>query len=166
MELAEALKIAIDFEKKGHDIYSVASKKSKNSVTRKTFEYLAKQEAYHIKNINSYMKTENIPKTFDGDNVKETQTFFNTSIKDFEKKAQIFSSDEIRLYESAMELEQASYDFYKTQMQTSKSKEAKKFFEFLVTQENAHFALLQKTLDFLKDPENYFAKNESWMFEG
>lgn len=166
MELSDALKIAIEFEKKGHDIYSAASKKSKNAVTKKTFEYLAKQESYHIKNITSYMKTENIPKKVDGDNVKETQDFFNTTIKDFEKKAQIFSSDEIHLYESAMELEQASYEFYKAQKEKSESKEAKKFFEFLVTQENAHFALLQKTLDFLKDPENYFSKDEAWMFEG
>ena len=166
MELKEALKIALDFEKKGHDIYSAASKKSKNSVTKKTFEYLAKQESYHIKNINTYAKTENIPKKMDGDSVKDTQSFFSTTTKDFEKKAQIFSNDEIKLYESAMELEQASYEFYKAQKEKAESKESKKFFEFLVTQENAHFALLQKTLDFLKDPENYFSKEESRMFEG
>ena len=166
MELKEALKIAIDFEKKGHDIYSAASKKSKNAVTKKTFEYLAKQESYHIKNITSYMTKESIPKTLDGDNVKDTQKFFTTTVKDFEKKAQIFSSDEIKLYESAMELEQTSYEFYKAQKEISKSKEAQKFFEFLLTQENAHFELLQKTLDFLKDPKNYFSKDESWMFEG
>lgn len=166
MELLQALKTAIDFEEKGYEIYSQASKKSKNSLTKKTFEYLAKQEKNHIKNIQFYIKKESIDKKNLGDTVKDTQAFFGLSIKDFEKKAQIFSNDEIKLYESAMSLEQASYDFYKAQKEKAKTKEAKKFFEYLLTQENAHFELLQKTLDFLKDPKNYFSKNESWMFEG
>lgn len=166
MELINALKIALEFEEKGHDIYSAASKKSKNSVTKKTFEYLAKQESYHIKNIKSYIKNEDVPKNLDGDKITKTQEFFNTTTKDFGNKAQLFSNDEIHLYESAMELEQASYDFYKTQKDKAESKEAKKFFEFLVAQENAHFSLLQKTLDFLKEPENYFSKEEQRMFEG
>lgn len=165
MELKEALKVALDFEKKGYDIYFQASLKAKNEVVRTTFEYLAKQEHHHIKEIADFLKKNDLPLKLGGDLPLKTQDFFNKTFKKFKKKT-VMSQDELKLYKSAMELEEAAYEFYKTQAAIAKSVDAKKFFEFLVSQENAHFALLQKSLDYIRDPDKFFAGEENWNFEG
>ena len=42
----------------------------------------------------------------------------------------------------------------------------KKFFAFLMEQENAHYEFVQKTYDFIKDPTAFYSEEEGWMAEG
>ncbi|MBT4824101.1 ferritin family protein [Candidatus Woesearchaeota archaeon] len=168
MEFKEAMKQALEFEKKGHDIYKEAAEKTNNALVRKTFSYLAEQETNHIREIQEYIDHEHpdIEKIeLKGDKLEGAKQFFNTTIKEFREKTEL-SEDDIKAHEAALELEQSAYDFYKEQHDAANDEKLKTFLKFLMDQENAHFELIQKSLDFIKDPEHFFAEEEGWLLEG
>ncbi|MEA2037442.1 MAG: ferritin family protein [Nanoarchaeota archaeon] len=167
MEMKEALNVALEYEKKGHKLYSEATNNTKNPVVAKTFKYLADQELIHIEEINEYIeqldnghKVE--PK---GDTVEETKNFFSTTTHEFKEKTEL-SEDDIKVHELGMELEQKAYDFYKEQYNTTKDEEAKKFFKFLMEQENVHYELIRKAYDYIKDPVGFYSEEEGWSLDG
>lgn len=81
------------------------------------------------------------------------------TVKEFRKKTD-YSQEDKHIYHTALELEESAYEFYNEELKKAKDEKTKKFFEFLVVQENAHYALLSKTLDFIKHPENFSAKKK------
>lgn len=165
MELKNALKTALEFERKGQNIYDEASKKSENLIAKKTFEYLAKQELNHIREIEAFIKKDSPDIKLEGDTPEETEKFFKTTVKEFKDKT-FMSHDDKMIYHTAMDLEESAFEFYEEQMKKAKDQKTKRFFEFLLAQENAHFAFLSKSLDFIKHPENFFKNEENWNFEG
>jgi len=56
MVVKEMLKKAIEMEEKGYKFYIDSAKKVEDSVTKKTFEFLAKNEIQHIKIIKIFYK--------------------------------------------------------------------------------------------------------------
>ena len=181
MELKKALQTALDFEEKGHHIYEEVSNKTENQIVEKTFRYLANQELIHIEVIKEYMKEEKIE--LKGDKLKETKKFFSMTVGKFKEmletqsvskhtqKSSIsdeteLSDDDLKAHETALELEQKSYDFYKEQREKTADKDLKKFFGFLMEQENAHYMLVQKAYDYMKNPDAFYAEEEKWVVEG
>ena len=163
MELKKALQTALDFEEKGHHIYEEVSNKTENQIVEKTFRYLANQELIHIEVIKEYIKEEKIE--LKGDKLKETKKFFSTTIRKFKEKTEL-SNDDLKAHETALELEQKSYDFYKEQREKTADKDLKKFFGFLMEQENAHYMLVQKAYNYMKNPDAFYAEEEKWVVEG
>ena len=163
MELKEALKTALDFEVKGKKIYEAAAAKTKNPIVAKTFSYLAEQELHHVNEIKEYTEKEKIE--LKGDRLEDTKKFFSMTVKEFKEKTGL-SEDDIEAHETALELEQNAYDFYKEQHDKAGSEELKKFFRFLMEQENAHYVLVQKALDYIKDPAGFYTEEEGWLLEG
>lgn len=167
MDLKQALKTALDFEQKGHKIYEETSNKTKNPIVAKTFRYLAGQEFIHIEEIKKYIEKINNGHKLEllGDTLKETQKFFTTTIAKFKKKTEL-SKDDLKAHEIALELEQSSYDFYKQQHEKTGEKGAKEFFKWLMAQENAHYELIRKAYDFIKNPIAFYTEEEKWMADG
>ncbi|MFH0875691.1 MAG: ferritin family protein [archaeon] len=165
MDLAQELSKAIDFEQKGHDIYTNASKSTKNELVKKTFGYLAEQEIFHKKAIESYAKKNIADIKLAGDSSKKTEEFFNMTIKEFSKKSTL-SKDDIIAHETALHLEKSSYDYYKDLYTKSKELAAKNFFKFLMEQEEAHYELIEKAYYYISDPIGYEAHEERWFPEG
>ena len=163
MELKKALQTALDFEEKGHHIYEEVSNKTENQIVEKTFRYLANQELIHIEVIKEYIKEEKIE--LKGDKLKETKKFFSTTIRKFKEKTEL-SNDDLKAHETALELEQKSYDFYKEQREKTADKDLNKFFSFLMEQENNHYGLVQKAYNYIKNPDAFYAEDEKWVVEG
>ena len=163
MELKKALQTALDFEKKGHHLYEEISTKTENPIVAKTFRYLANQELIHIEVIKEYMEKEKIE--LKGDKLKETKKFFSMTVKEFKERAEL-SEDDLKAHETALELEKRSYNFYKTQSERTTNKELKKFFGFLMKQENNHYEFVQKTYEFIKNPVGFYTEEEKWLVEG
>ena len=163
MELKKALQTALDFEEKGHHIYEEVSNKTENQIVEKTFRYLANQELIHIEVIKEYIKEEKIE--LKGDKLKETKKFFSTTIRKFKEKTEL-SNDDLKAHETALELEQKSYDFYKEQREKTADKDLNKFFSFLMEQENNHYGLVQKAYNYIKNPDAFYAEEEKWVVEG
>lgn len=166
-KLKEAFQKALDFEQKGHKIYEETANKTKNPIVEKTFRYLADQELLHADEIKEYMEKLDkgtIIKTRD-DKPEETKKFFQMTVEEFKEKTEL-SDDDLKAHKTALELEQKSYNFYKKQHDKAKDKELKKFFKFLMEQENSHYELIQKTYNFIKDPAAFYAEEEKWITEG
>ena len=75
-------------------------------------------------------------------------------------------SDLEKAYKAAMGLEKSSYSFYKDLFNRSTDPQAKKFFEFLMGEENNHYELLSETLEYLNDPKDWYREKERWVVEG
>ena len=163
MDLKKALQTALDFEQKGCDIYKETAEKTSNPIVKKTFSYLAEQEVNHIEEIKEYIEQNKIE--LKGDKLEDTKKFFSMTMKDFKEKTEL-SDDDLKAHETALELEQKSYDFYKEQHDKTKDEEAKKFFKFLMEQENAHYELIQKAYDYIKDPVGFYSEEEAWTVDG
>jgi len=167
MELKEAFQKALEFEQKGHDIYEETSNKTENPIVAKTFRYLADQETLHIEEIKEYIEQLNNGHKVElkGDTLEDTKNFFTTTAKEFKEKTEL-SDDDIKAHETALELEQSAYDFYKEQNDNTQEEELKKFFKWLMDQENAHYELIKKAYDFIKDPAAFYSEEEAWMVDG
>ncbi|MBN1503095.1 ferritin family protein [Candidatus Woesearchaeota archaeon] len=165
MELKQALKTALDFEQKGKDIYNKTAEKTQNELVRKTFGYLAEQEQNHINEIKEFIKKESPDIGLLGDKPEQVKKFFTMTISEFKEKAEISRSDE-QAYKTALELETSSYNFYNEQKNQSQDEQTKKFFQFLMDQEKAHYDFIEKSLAFVKDPGHFYQSEESWFFEG
>ena len=167
MEIKEALKEALAFEQKGHDLYEEAASKSDNPLVKKTFNYLAEQEIHHVNEIKDYIERSDDLSEIElkGDTLKETQKFFTMTIGSFKEKTKL-SDDDIKVHETALTLEQSAYDFYKEQYEKTENVGLKKFFKWLMDQENAHYEFIQKAYDYIKDPVGFYTEEEGWMADG
>jgi len=161
--LSEALTMALGFEKKGRKLYEEVSASTSNEIVKRTFSYLARQEDFHVQEIRKYMDGKGIE--LSGDGQHETRQFFMATIEEYRQKASL-SHDDITAHETALELERQSHNFYHQQYLVAKEPEIKQFFEFLMKQEKAHYELLDKTLQYIRDPVSFFQKSEDSIFEG
>lgn len=165
MNLKNALHVALDFEKKGYALYNQAAQQSTNPFVQKTFVYLAEQELYHIQEITMFIEQEHPTKKLGGDTREQTKLFFSTTIQEFKEKISLSDSD-LKAYETALHLETSAYNFYQDQLNKTTDLIVKKFFNFLIEQENAHYELIRKAYDYIQNPTNFNIANEEWMFDG
>ena len=165
--LSEALRAAIDMEKKGYELYMSAAEKTSNKLGRETLEAIAVKELDHIaaiqkfsSDINAAIGTINpAPKK---DYVKPIMDALRAELEVKVKP----DSDLEKAYEVAMGLEKDSYALYEKLAGKAEDPQAKKFFEFLMGEENIHYELLQETLEYLNNPGDWFKEQERWMVEG
>lgn len=167
MELKQSLQTALDFEQKGHKIYEDTSNNTKNQIVAKTFRYLADQELFHIEEITEYIEKLNNGHKIElkGDKLEDTKKFFSSTAKEFKEKTEL-SDDDIKAHETALELEQNAYDFYKEQQSQTDDEETKNFFKWIMDQENAHYELIQKSYEYIKNPVGFYTEEEGWIVEG
>ena len=155
-----AFKTALDFEKKGYEIYTDAAKKAKNKFLSRVFLYLADQEKIHIDSIKECLKEQKI--RLSGDSLEDTKKFFSTTIDEFKDKLELCDTDK-ELYETALGLEKDSYDYYCEWSKKISTPELSEFLKFLMIQEKIHIDLIQKTCDCLGTPGQISLKMEKWM---
>jgi rubrerythrin len=167
MELKKAFETALAMEQKGHQIYLKTAHSTENPIVQKTFSYLAEQEAYHIEEIKEYIAKLNDGHKIElrGDTLDDTKKFFTTTIEKFKEKTKLSDTD-IKAHETALELEQNAYDFYKKERDETDDEEIKKFFGWLMRQENAHYEFIQKSYEYLKDPVHFYSEEEGWIVDG
>lgn len=167
MDLKQAFETALEFEQKGHSIYEETANKTENPIVAKTFRYLADQELLHIEEIKKYIEgLDNGDKVeLRGDTLEDTKQFFTTTTKEFKEQIEL-SDDDLTAHETALGLEQDAYDFYEEQHNQTDDEEMKKFFQWLMDQENAHFELIEKAYAYIKDPVGFYSEEEGWSLDG
>lgn len=165
MELEQALRTALEMEKKGREIYMQVANTTKNPHVKKTFSYLASEEVNHIVEIEEFIEDHEAEVELRGDKPEETLKFFQDALGDLEEGTALADED-VKAYQVALDLEKKGYNFYKEQAEKAQDDKTEEFFSFLMDQENAHFELFQKDLEYLKNPKEFFADEEQVMFEG
>lgn len=169
----EAMKIALEMEKKGYQAYMDAAHKTLNKLGRSTLEAIAAQELEHIKVIEGYC--ERPAADPEAANLiglikhREKKDYVRAIIERVGQQLSEKSNTEAGLseaYKIAMDLERESYLFYKSLAQEAVIPTVKAFFQFLMDQENTHFELFQETLEYLDHPGDWFREQERWIVEG
>ncbi len=167
-ELAEALNTAISMEKQGYDIYVKAAQKTANKLGKATLEAIAKKELDHIRAIEEFA-SRNLDKAIEVVNPGKKKDYvmpIMAELKDSLEKNVKKDSDLENAYKVALELEKRSFNFYKDLKGRSSDQKSKEFFQFLMTEENIHYELLQETLEYLNKPGNWYREQERWIVEG
>lgn len=166
-----ALQLAIKTELEIRKFYLDNAENMKNELAKKTFIFLADEELRHVDEIHAFNKAireDEVPMIDAGtedEAINRSKEFFSISMSAIAKKTRA-SENDIKVYELGLQMEQNGYDFYKQAAEKAEHSNVKKFFEFLMKEENAHYALLSNAINYLKSPDDFFQDQESWFFEG
>jgi rubrerythrin len=173
-DISQDLKIALDLEKNGYNVYMKAAAATSNALGKATLTAIAEKELDHIKAIEEFSgKISSASLDFDRAikdiNPKDKADYIRPVMAKLkqELKAQVKpDSDLEKAYKIAMGLEKDSFNLYKKLAGGSDNPQEKKFFEFLMGEENTHFELLEETLQYLNKPADWFKDKERWIVEG
>lgn len=158
-----ALKLAMENEKMASEFYEKARGVSKTELSKRTFEFLAKQEVEHFDMLKKMQEHEfEFNPNYQADE-NAVKLFFDKR-KEYDSKLQ--GMDELEAYKMGMELEKKSYEFYKKAFENAENEDIKKFFKFLMEWESKHYHLLENAMHYLEDPVQYNVEQEQWDFEG
>lgn len=157
----DVLNFAIELEKKGEKLYRDLAQKVINDISIKTLNFLADEERHHTEKIEKFNQALTKQGKFEVE--AECRSALpgrlSSFLKDFtEKKAKEvkMSDSDIDVYGVALKMEKESYDLYEDAYSKSDDEDLKKFFKFLMGEEEKHYALLEASKKYLEDPSYYF----------
>lgn len=166
----EALKTAIQMEIDGKEYYLKAGKESDNELGRKLLRSLAAEEDIHrrkfeeiygaIRSRNDWPVTD-----FQPDGGKSLRTVFARATEEMGSGVKA-SNTELDAIQTAMEMENKTYDFYKSQAGKAKYDAERDFYETVAVEEREHHIILLDYYDYLKDPAGWFVKKEHPSLDG
>ena len=166
----EGLRTAIQMETDGKQFYLKASRESSNEAGKKLLESLATEEDLHrqkFEEIYESIRSQNAwPKVdFQPDGGRSLRTIFAKATEQI--GAGIKTSDsELAAVETAVDMEGRTYDFYKSQSQSTTHAAAHDFYEALAIQEREHQLILLDYYEYLKDPAGWFVSKERPILDG
>lgn len=160
----EALQTAIQMEIDGKECYLQANRESRNELGKQLLESLAAEEDLHRQKFeeiyNTIRSKRDWPKiVFQSDGGRGLRTMFSSTCRaiGIGVKPLITELDAIQ---TAMVMENESYDFYKSQSKNAFGNAERDFYEALAAQERQHYLLLLDYYEYLKDPAAWFVEKE------
>jgi len=165
-----ALQIAIQMEIDGKEYYLKASQKSSNELGKKLLESLATEEDYHRKKFeeiyNALSGKKAWPTTdFQPDGGRRLRTIFARTTDEMDSNIKSLAT-ELEAIQTAMDMENKTHDFYKSQGENATYDAERDFYEILATEEREHHLILLDYYDYLKDPAGWFVKKEHPSLDG
>jgi rubrerythrin len=167
----EALAMAIEMEKEGHDFYQKTAKKAADKMTRQVFDFLANEEMKHIESIKTFYDAEIAGKKTDFNKMlgNSTPGIAKKAILNlFKNLEKIVPADkpDMEAYSFARNFEKKGENFYHEAAAKASDADIKKLFEFLVEEEKRHFQMIDDSMAFLENPQEWFHRQEKWHVEG
>jgi len=169
----ESLKLAIKTEQDGKKMYLEAAEKVKNPLAVSTFKQLAKEEDLHIEVIKKFYDTlqgeregalsDKLPEAMNY-NLRR-KTIFEAAKERMDKTVES-DPDITKAYDAALKFEEDGANMYEELAAKTDNEKAKKLYQFMNGQENEHYRLLDETLHYLNDPDQWFIEEEKPHFEG
>jgi len=166
----KALQIAIQMEIDGKEYYLKASQESSNELGKKLLESLASEEDTHrqkFEEIYSAIRSKKAwPATdFQPDGGKRLRTIFTRATKEIGPSIKSLAT-ELDTIQTAMDLENKTYDFYKSQGGNATYDTERGFYETLAAEEREHHLVLLDYYEYLKDPAGWFVRKEHPSLDG
>ena len=166
----KALQIAIRMETDGKEYYLKASQESSNELGKKLLESLASEEDTHrqkFEEIYSAIRSEKAwPETdFQPDGGKRLRTIFARATKEIGSSIKSLAT-QLDAIQTAMDLENKAYDFYKSQGRNATYDAERDFYEILAAEEREHHLILLDYYEYLKDPAGWFVSKEHPSLDG
>ncbi len=166
----KALQIAIRMEIDGKEYYLKASQESSNELGKKLLKSLASEEDTHrqkFEEIYSAMRSKKAwPATdFQPDGGKRLRTIFARATEGMSSNIKA-PATELDAIQTAMDLENKTYDFYKSQGGSATYNAERGFYETLAAEEREHHLILLDYYEYLKDPAGWFVRKEHPSLDG
>ena len=167
----EALSMAIDMEKEGRSFYLKTAERATDSMTKQVFEFLANEESKHIEAIKGFYEAEIAGRQTDFDSMlgdytpDKAKKAIGRLFKGLGDKAPVDKPD-LDAYSFARDFEKNGEKFYREAAAKAADENIKKLFEFLVEEEIRHFQMIDDSMAFLENPEEWFHRQEKWHVEG
>lgn len=166
----EGLRVAVQMEIDGKEFYLKASRASSNEMGRKLLESLSVEEDLHRQKFEQIYQALQQKKSWPG---LEPASSFSQNLKTlFARQAEEIGtsiaalSTELEAVETAMDMENKSYDFYKSRSKIATYTAEKDFYEAVAAEETVHHRLLRDYYDYLKDPVQWFTQKEHPLLDG
>jgi rubrerythrin len=165
-----ALRTAIQMEIDGIEYYIKASQASRNDLGRKLLEKLAAEEDIHRQVFEKIYRDISAKKgwpekAFTGDGGRGLRTIFSRALEEMDRDVKSIPT-EMEAIQTAMGMENKTYDFYKARSGKATYGAEKEFYEALAMQEEEHHRVLLDYYEFLKDPAAWFVQKEHPSLDG
>jgi len=166
----EALQIAIQMEIDGKGYYQKASQSSDNQLGRQLFQSLAAEEDIHrqkFEEIYDAIRSKKAwPETdFQPDGGKRLRTIFARATEEMGANVKA-PTTELEAIQTAIDMENKSYDLYKSRSQTAIFDTDRNLYEALAAEEREHHLILLDYYEYLKDPAAWFVEKEHPSLDG
>jgi rubrerythrin len=166
-----ALQTSIKMEIDGKEFYLKASQVSQNELGRKLLEKLAGEEDIHRQVFENIFKNIGAQKswpekvTYHGDGGRNIRTVFARALETMNQDVKAITT-ELDAIQTAMAMENKTYDFYKKRSGQSHYNAEKQFYEEVAMQEEEHHRVLLDYYEFLKNPAAWFVQKERQSVDG
>jgi len=169
-KILEALQIAVQMEIDGEEFYLKAGQKSSNELGKKLLKSLAAEEDIHrqkFEEIYDAIRREKAwPETdYQPDRGRRLRTIFARAIVEIGPDIKAPAS-EIEAIQTAMNMENKSYDFYEGQSKQATGNIEKEFYLTLAGEEREHHMILLDYFEFLKNPAGWYVQKEHPSLDG
>lgn len=167
----EALSMAIDMEKEGRAFYLKTAEKATDNMTKEVFEFLAKEELKHIEAIKIFYDNilagsqSDYHKIVGGDTPEVAKKAIYNLFKGLEDKVPTDKPD-LEAFRFARDFEKKGERFYREAAAKAEDSNVKLLFNFLVEEEMRHFEMIDDSMAFLENPDEWFHRQEKWHVEG
>jgi len=165
-----ALQIAIQMEIAGKEYYLKASQKSSDELGKKLLKSLATEENTHrqkFEEIYSAIRSKRAwPITdFQPDGGKRLRTIFAGAIEETGPNIKA-PTTELDAIQTAMDMENKTHDFYKSQGKKAAYDTERGFYETLAAEEREHHLILLDYYEYVKDLAGWFVRKEHPSLDG
>ncbi len=165
-----ALQIAIQMEIDGKEYYLKASQESNNELGKKLLESLASEEDTHRQKFewiyDAIRNTRKWPATdFQPDGGNRLRTIFARATEEMSSSIKSLAT-ELDAIQTAMDMENKTHDFYKSQGGSATYNAERDFYETLAAEEREHHLILLDYYEYLKDPAEWFVSKEHPSLDG
>ena len=166
----EALKAAIQMEIDGKEYYHRLSQSSGNQRGRELFQSLAAEEDIHrqrFEQIYDAIRSKKVwPKIdFVSDRGEGLRTIFAKATEEMGSAIKA-PATELDAIQKAMEMENKSYDLYRSRSQNATRYAERDFYKALAAEERGHHSVLLDYYEYLKDPAGWFVRKEHPSLDG
>lgn len=149
----EIYKFALDFEKESKAFYENCSENAKDENLKKIFDFLAKEEAKHVKIVSNLAKGE--MEVYESDILTKAKKIFNDIAKNVSTEDQVYESDIIKIYRKAELMEEKSRKFYSEKAANMEDSKEKDILLSLAKEEKRHEIIIDNILEHIERPEEW-----------
>lgn len=159
-----ALQAALRMEIDGKEFYLKASEESSNELGKKLLKSLAAEEGIHRQKFEKIYEAIRSKRTwprtdFQSDGGRGLRTIFVRATREMSTNIKT-QATELDAIQTAMDMENKTYDFYKSQGRNATSDAERDFYEALAAQERKHHLILLDYYEYLKNPADWFVSKE------
>ena len=166
----DAIQIAIQMEIDGKQYYLKASQESSNPLGKELLESLAAAEDTHLQKFVQIYDAIRSQKGWPiiiippGSN-KELRTIVARATEELVSNRKA-STTELDAIQTAIDMENKTYDFYKSQGVKTAHDAERGFYQAVAAQEREHLRVLLDYYEYLKNPAGWFVKKEHPSLDG